>query len=165
MFYLCQVKSLWNWMQHQKANIIDLIAILAKLDGSLKGRAIAVLVELKCLWKRKSHHPLLLLNFGLQPSNILLVGKVSPFEKDFTFGPRIYKNIITMYKQTITTPQGWKKKDLGIWFFHHEIIHFVKIKVLAVSFKFECSMSYRNLGLEILTSKSTCQDCFTQFTL
>jgi hypothetical protein len=36
-------------MQHQKANIIDLVAILAKLDGSLKRRAIAVLVELKCL--------------------------------------------------------------------------------------------------------------------
>ncbi len=109
MFYLCQVKSLWNWMQHQKANLIDLVAILAKLDGSHKGRAITVLVELKCQWKRKSHHPLLLLNFGLRPSNILLVRKVSPLEKNFTFGPRIYINIITMYKQAIATPQGWKK--------------------------------------------------------
>jgi hypothetical protein len=35
-------------MQHQKANLIDLVAILAKLDGSHKGRAITVLVELKC---------------------------------------------------------------------------------------------------------------------
>jgi hypothetical protein len=57
----------------------------------------------------------LLLNFGLQPSSILLLGKVSPFEKDFTFGPRIYKNIITMYKQTIPTPQGWK--TIWIWAF------------------------------------------------
>jgi len=47
----------------------------------------------------------LLLNVGLQPSSIL-VGKVSLFEKDFTFGPRTYKNIITMYKQAIATPQG-----------------------------------------------------------
>jgi hypothetical protein len=43
----------------------------------------------------------LLLNFG-----IFFVGKINPFGKNFTFGPRTYKNIITMYKQAIATPQG-----------------------------------------------------------
>jgi hypothetical protein len=46
------------------------------------------------------------LNFGLQPSSLLLVGKASPFERNFTFGPSTYKNIMTMYKQAIATHQG-----------------------------------------------------------
>ncbi len=44
MFYLCQIKSAWNQMQHKKTNTIqekkDLDAILAKLDGPPRGKAI-----------------------------------------------------------------------------------------------------------------------------
>jgi hypothetical protein len=51
----------------------------------------------------------------LQPSNILLVGKVSPFEKNFTFGPRFTKILSPCTNKPLIPLKVEKKKR--IWAF------------------------------------------------